>query len=108
MPKSPEHPVPELFLGQFAVREKKFDDARKYLAGSASRPIPTNWPESHKKRFMVLLHTERFKLAQQLQDEALAKSAVTEWIKYDPDNRQLQEIYKSLSSASGNSQRMAA
>jgi hypothetical protein len=44
----------------------------------------------------VLLHTERFKLAQQLQDEELAKSAVSEWIKYDTENPQLQEIYNSL------------
>jgi tetratricopeptide (TPR) repeat protein/mono/diheme cytochrome c family protein len=93
---SPSHPVPELFLGQFAVRDKRWQDARRYLAGATSHPIPTNWPESHKKRFLVLLHTERFKLAQQLQDEDLAKSAVSEWIKYDPDNRQLQEIYNSL------------
>ncbi len=93
---SPNHPVPELFMGQFAVRDKQWEEARKYLAGAASRPIPSNWPESHKKRFLVLLHTERFKLAQQLQDEELAKSAITEWIKYDPDNRQLQEMYNSL------------
>jgi Tfp pilus assembly protein PilF/mono/diheme cytochrome c family protein len=93
---SPTHPVPELFLAQYAVRDKQWEAARKYLAAAASRPIPPNWPESHKKRFLVLLHTERFKLAQQLQDEELAKSAVSEWIKYDPDNRQLQEIYNSL------------
>jgi Tfp pilus assembly protein PilF len=92
----PTHPVPELFLAQFAIRDKQLEDARKYLAAAASRPIPPNWPESHKKRFLVLLHTERFKLAQQLHDEELAKSAVSEWIKYDPDNRQLQEIYNSL------------
>jgi Tfp pilus assembly protein PilF len=92
----PMHPVPELFLGQFAVHDKEFAEARKYLAAAASRPIPPNWPESHKKRFLVLLNTERFKLAQQLQDEELAKSAVSEWIKYDPDNRQLQQMYNSL------------
>jgi Tfp pilus assembly protein PilF/mono/diheme cytochrome c family protein len=94
--ESPDHPVPELFLAQFAAQDKKWFDVRQYLAGAASRKIPSNWPESHKKRFMVLLETERFKLAQQLQDESLARSAVTEWIKYDPDNQQLQQIYKSL------------
>ena len=88
--------MPELFLGQAAVREKRLDDARRYLTAAASRPIPLNWPESHKKRFLVLLHTERFKLAQQLNDEALARTAVDEWIKYDPENQQLQEIYNSL------------
>lgn len=96
--ESPNHPVPELFLGQFALREKNFDNAREYLSSAASRPIPVNWPESHKKRIMVLLATERFKLAQQLQDIDLARRAVTEWIKYDPDNRQVQKIYKSLHS----------
>jgi tetratricopeptide (TPR) repeat protein len=93
---APDHPVPELFLGQFAAREKRFDDARQFLEKSASRPIPANWPESHKKRFMVLLSTERFKLAQQLRDEKLARAAVDEWIKYDPENRQVQEIYNAL------------
>src|SRR4029079_17980272 len=92
----PTHPVPELFLAQFAIRDKQLDDARKVLAAAASRPIPPNWPESHKKRFLVLLHTERFKLAQQLQDEGLAKNAVSEWIKYDPDNKQVQPIYNGL------------
>lgn len=96
--ESPEHPVPELFLGQLALREKRFDEARKYLMSAASRPIPTNWPASHKKRFLMLLNTERFKLAQQLNDETLARTAVDEWIKYDPDNKQLQEIYNSLHS----------
>ncbi len=96
--ESPQHPVPELFLGQFALREKDFANAREYLESAASRPIPANWPESHKKRFMVLLETERFKLAQQVQDIDLARRAVTEWIKYDPENRQVQEFYKSLHS----------
>lgn len=96
--ESPDHPVPELFLGQIALREKRFDEARKYLTSAASRPIPTNWPASHKKRFLVLLNTERFKLAQQLNDETLARTAVDEWIKYDPENKQLQEIYNSLHS----------
>jgi tetratricopeptide (TPR) repeat protein len=92
----PQHPVPELFLGQFALREKRPEDAREFLAAAASRPIPANWPESHKKRFLILLSTERFKLAQQLRDESLARAAVEEWIKHEPDNRQVQEIYKSL------------
>jgi Tfp pilus assembly protein PilF len=93
---APDHPVPELFLGQFASREKRFDDARMLLENSASRLVPANWPESHKRRFMVLLNTERFKLAQQLRDEKLARAAVDEWIKYDPDNRQVQQLYNGL------------
>lgn len=92
----PKHPVPELFLGQFAVREKQWKDAAQYLEGAMSRPIPANWPESHKKRYLVLLNMERFKLAQGTQDLALAKSAVTEWLKYDPENRQVQQLYNRL------------
>jgi tetratricopeptide (TPR) repeat protein len=97
--EAPEHPVPELFLGQFALRDKQLTDARKFFNAAASRLIPTNWPQSHRKRFLVLLHTERFKLAQALQDKDLARSAVTEWIKYDPDNRQLRQIYESFAPA---------
>jgi hypothetical protein len=47
---------------------------------------------------MILLETERFKLAQHFQDERLARSAVGEWIKYDPENPQLKQIYNSLNS----------
>jgi hypothetical protein len=47
---------------------------------------------------MILLETERFKLAQHFQDEQLARSAVGEWIKYDPENQQLKQIYNSLNS----------
>lgn len=96
--ESPDHPVPELFLGQLAFREKRYDNAKRFLASAASRPIPANWPASHKKRLLVLLNTERFKLAQQLNDETLARTAVDEWIKYDSENKQLQEIYNSLHS----------
>jgi Tfp pilus assembly protein PilF len=96
--EEPTHPVPELFLGQFAAREQRWNDARQFLEASASKRIPANWPESHKKRFMILLETERFKLAQHFQDEQLARSAVSEWIKYDPDNAQLKQIYNSLNS----------
>jgi tetratricopeptide (TPR) repeat protein len=94
--EAPNHPVPELFLGQFAAHEQRWDDARQFLDRAASLSTPTNWPESHKKRFMILLETERFKLAQHFRDEQLARSAVGEWIKYDPDNQQLQQIYNSL------------
>lgn len=96
--EEPNHPVPELFLGQFAAHEQRWDDARQFLDGSAAKPIPANWPESHKKRFMILLETERFKLAQHFRDEQLARSAIGEWMKYDPDNPQVQQIYNSLNS----------
>jgi hypothetical protein len=71
------------------MRDKQWEDARTYLGAAASRPIPLNWPESHKKRFLVLLHRERFKLAQQLQDAQLAKSAVSE----SPTERLMREHF---------------
>jgi tetratricopeptide (TPR) repeat protein len=92
----PDHPVPELFLGQFAMQVEKWGDARKYLEGAASRAVPDNWPASHMKRFLVLLHSERLKLAQQLQDATLAKSAAGEWLKVEPENGSIREVYEGL------------
>jgi tetratricopeptide (TPR) repeat protein len=92
----PDHPVPELFLGQFSMQTEEWGNARKYFDGAASRAIPENWPASHKKRFLVLLHSERLKLAQQLQDKKMAKNAVFEWLQVDPQNRRLQETYDGL------------
>src|SRR4029078_2884793 len=51
--QSPNHPVPELFLAQFAAQEKKWEDGRKYLAGVPSRPIPPHWPESQNTRMTL-------------------------------------------------------
>src|SRR5262249_23236261 len=93
---APNHPVPELFLGQLALQQKQWETAARFLAGAAAHPTPANWPESHRRRFMVLLQNERFKLAQGLHDADLAKSAISEWIKYEPDNEQVQKIYNSL------------
>src|SRR5262249_7496082 len=49
--ETPHHPVAELFLGQFALRDDKLADARHYLDAVASRPMPANWPESHRQKF---------------------------------------------------------
>jgi tetratricopeptide (TPR) repeat protein len=98
----PDHPVPELFLGQFARQAEEWGNARKSLDGAASRTIPDNWPASHKKRFLVLLHSERLKLAQQLQDEKLAKHAAGEWLKVEPENRRVRDTYQSLVSGGAN------
>jgi tetratricopeptide (TPR) repeat protein len=98
----PDHPVPELFLGQFAMQAEQWGDARKFLDGAASRPIPDNWPASHKKRFLVLLHSERLKLAHQLGDDKLAKSAAGKWLKVEPENRRVRALYDRLVSSDGN------
>jgi hypothetical protein len=50
----------------------------------------------------VLLHSERLKLAQQLQDEKLAKSAASEWLKVEPENRRVRDTYDSLVSGGSN------
>ncbi len=97
--ESPDHPVPALFLGQLARGERQWDACREHLNAAASRPLPENWPESHRKRFLVLLHSERFRLAQQLEDPALARDSLAEWMKCEPDNKQLQQAFERLKSA---------
>lgn len=88
----PDHPVPALFLGQLARTNGQSDDARRYLESAASLPHPDNWPASHRRRFLVLVHSERFQLAQQLQDLALARDALAEWLKAEPDNEKLRDL----------------
>jgi tetratricopeptide (TPR) repeat protein len=95
----PRHPVPLLFLGQLARQDGKADTARRDLDTAASLPLPENWPQSHRKRFLILLHSERFELAKQLQDEALARDALTAWFKCEPENKQLQDILERVEAA---------
>ena len=90
--EQPKHPVPALFLGQLARKEKHFDDARRHLDSAAALPTPTNWPASHRKRFLILLHSERLQLAEQLQDEALARDALSKWLENEPENEKLHKL----------------
>jgi tetratricopeptide (TPR) repeat protein len=94
--ESPGHPMPALILGQLARRQQQAKPAREYLAAAASSPIPDNWPQSHKQRFGVLLHSERFQLAQQTQDIELARDSLWQWLKWEPDNRQVRKMYDEL------------
>jgi tetratricopeptide (TPR) repeat protein len=94
--ESPDHPVAALMLGQLARGEGQGEAARKYLAAAALHSIPENWPESHKQRFLVLLHSERLQLAEQLQDVALARDSISKWLQVDPQNRQLRKMYDEL------------
>ncbi len=87
-------------LGQLARRDGQLEEARRLLASAASKAIPENWPDSHRQRFLVLLQSERFQLAQQLQDLDLARDALSQWIKCDPENRQLQVMYDKLQAES--------
>ncbi len=95
----PNHPVPALFLGQLARNEQRTDTARHYLDAAASLPLPTNWPASHCQRFLTLLHSERFQLAQQLKDIDLARDALTQWIKCEPENEKLRQLLNQLQSS---------
>ena len=94
--EQPDHPVPLLFLGQLARKDGQTADARRYLDTAASLPLPENWPQSHRKRFLILLQTERFQLAQQLQDEDLARDALAAWVKAEPDNQRVRRLNDQL------------
>lgn len=94
---APGHPVPMLFLGQIARRQKDAEAARQNFATAMASPLPDNWPASHKQRFLVLLHSERFQLAQQLQDRELARDALSQWLKYEPENQQMKKMLEELS-----------
>ncbi|MCY2974605.1 MAG: tetratricopeptide repeat protein [Planctomycetota bacterium] len=94
--ESPDHPIPELMLGQLARQEQKSQEALEHFNLAAALLIPNNWPQSHQQRFRVLLQTERFQLAQQLQDIDLALDSLDIWRRYEPANLKLQEIYRNL------------
>jgi tetratricopeptide (TPR) repeat protein len=99
--ESPTHPMPPLILGQLARRQKQGKQARDYYAAAASLPVPDNWPDSHKQRFLVLLHSERYQLAQQLEDVELARDALAQWLKIDPGNEQARKMYDALPARTG-------
>ena len=94
--EAPEHPVPELFLGQLAMNGDQLDVAREHLGRAAILPTPTNWPRSHRHRFLVLLHAERFHLAERLKDIGLAREAVAAWLLEEPGNGKLLELRREL------------
>jgi tetratricopeptide (TPR) repeat protein len=94
-----KHPAPPLFLGQLAMQEKRTEEARKFFAQAAAQPIPGNWPDSHRRRFLALLHTGRLQLAEQLRDAALAREALAELLKLDPDDRRLKARQDQLRTA---------
>lgn len=94
--ENPDYPVIPLLQGQLAARQQQWPSARDLLATAAILPIPDNWPQSHRQRFQVLLHSERFRVAQQLQDLPLARDALAQWLKADPDNPQLRKKYEEL------------
>jgi tetratricopeptide (TPR) repeat protein len=92
----PDHPVPPLFLGQFARRDGELEGARRHLTAAASLPLPDNWPASHRQRFLILVHSERLQLAQQLEDVELARDALAAWVKVEPDNEKLHDLLERL------------
>jgi tetratricopeptide (TPR) repeat protein len=96
--ESPDYPMIPLVMGQLA-RTRDPQAARGYLATAAALPIPENWPDSYRKRFGVLLHSERLHLAEQLQDLTLAREALAEWTKLEPANVKLREMKAQLDAA---------
>lgn len=94
--EEPNYPVTPLMLGQLAVQQQQWDDAREFFTAAMALPLPDNWPESHRKRFLVLLHSSRFRLAQQLQDIDLARDALAQWVKCEPENAELRAKYDEL------------
>ncbi len=92
----PGYPVPSLILGQLALRQQQLDEARLQFDAAARIPIPDNWPQSHRQRFLVLLHSQRFRLAQQTNDPVLARDALEQWLQNDPDNPQVRKLYHDL------------
>jgi hypothetical protein len=85
-----------LILGQLAARRKQYPAARDLFAAAAALPVPDNWSASRRQRFLVLLHSERFRLAQQLQDAALARGALARWLEVEPTNAKLRKMYEAL------------
>jgi len=99
--ESPDHPVPAFYLGQLARRAGQVEAARSFLAEANSLPLPKNWPESHQQRFLVLLHSERLQLAEQLQDVAFARDAFAQWMKCDPENEKLRKMFERFKASAG-------
>ena len=99
--ESPSYPLPPLILGQLAARQHQWSVAREQFAAAMLLPIPANWPESHRQRYLVLLHSERLRLAQQLQDFELARDALSQWLKCDPENPKLRQMAEELRKESG-------
>lgn len=94
--ESPAHPMPPLMLGQLARRQRQLALAREFLSFAAALPVPDNWPDSHRRRFLVLLHSERFQLAQQLPDAGLARDALAAWSKAEPENERVRKMYEDM------------
>jgi Tfp pilus assembly protein PilF len=98
--EEPTHPMAPLMLAQLAMQRQQWLDARDLLAAAASLPTPDCWPQSHRRRFEILLHSTRCQLAQQLQDLDMARDALTQWMKAEPENPRLKPMLDSLSKQS--------
>jgi hypothetical protein len=55
-----------------------------------------SWPASHKRQFLELVYKEQLQLADQLQDDGLARQAAMDWLKLDPNNKALHELLRQL------------
>jgi uncharacterized protein HemY len=101
---APDDPVPHCFLGQIARRNGQWQEARAYFTRAAKLPTPPSWPASHKRQFLALVYAEQLQLANQLADKPLARRAVTDWLRLEPNNAALQDLQRQLN-ATNKSQR---
>jgi tetratricopeptide (TPR) repeat protein len=92
----PDDPVAHCFVGQIARRNEQLAEARDHLRRATELPTPSSWPASHLHQFLTLVFTEQLQLANQLQDESLAKQALEKLIELNPANSQLRALRKQL------------
>lgn len=97
----PAHPIAAMMLGQMAAGAQHWDEAKSLLEAAAALPTPDAWPESHRVRFIVLLSTLRCRVAEQVQDEAMARAALTAWLGVEPGNERVRGMLSELNKTTG-------
>jgi hypothetical protein len=89
-------------VGQIARRNEEWPEARDHLERASDLPTPHAWPASHRHQFLTLVYTEQLQLADQLQDESMAKHALEKLLKLNPANEQLRALLNQLDASNPN------
>ncbi|MDZ4658346.1 MAG: tetratricopeptide repeat protein [Bythopirellula sp.] len=92
----PSDPVPHCFLGQIARRNGNVQVSRQELAQATELPLPSTWPASHVRQFLILVYTEQLQLAQELEDTEFARRVASAWLKLEPENVGLKQLLHDL------------
>lgn len=92
-------PVPHCYLGQIASRRGELQTAREELDQAARLPLPTAWPESHRRQFLTLVYAEQLQLADTFEDKPLARQAIAALLQMDPENKSLVELQRRIDAA---------